>query len=80
MLIAHALDLVFYTNTVVQWFMLTFIIVRDSISVLENLQKLGYEVPEFILRYLKVADEELKDRADRMIDDIEARRTARKRK
>lgn len=38
-------------------FMFASIFLRDSVSIVENLHALGYEVPHFVVKYLDVAQE-----------------------
>lgn len=54
-IIWHSVDTALWTWTVVKSWIISFIIITDSISILENLDWLWFDVPVFFLKYLRAA-------------------------
>jgi phage-related holin len=52
--IARFFDQTFHLPDIVLGFMYAFLIGTDSISILENLSKLGFNVPIRLVKYLEV--------------------------
>lgn len=53
MYICFSVDQTLHTGTGFTWFIITFMVLRDSISILENLEFLGIKTPIGLTKYLK---------------------------
>lgn len=62
------LDLVFHTWEFMIWIMFSFIILTDSISIVENLHKLWFNTPYFLIKYMEAAQEKLSDKVWKILD------------
>lgn len=57
--VAVSLDKAVGNGNYFSWAMMFYIVVTDSISIIENLDALGYETPDWIRRYLLDAKKKL---------------------
>ena len=57
----HACDIAFHIDLVFYGFM-AFILISDSISILENMYLLGFNVPIWAIRYLHVAQHNIQEK------------------
>lgn len=57
--VAVSIDKVLHTWEVLIWMMFSFIILTDSISIIDKLNKLWFDVPIFLIKYLWLAKDKL---------------------
>lgn len=60
--VGHAMDLAIHMEGVFTAFFLGFILLRDSISIIENLHLLGFNVPIQVVQYLHIAQTRLQEK------------------
>lgn len=61
--VAVSLDKAVGGGNYFSWAMMFYIVATDSISIIENLDALGYETPDFIRKYLLDAKKKLGEEA-----------------
>lgn len=71
--IGVGLDRVFFSGSMFLSFFFAYILVTDAISVLENLDQLGFDVPVFFVKFLRVRKERLYERFLKGLSDDEIR-------
>lgn len=69
--IGVGLDKVFFSGSMFLSFFFAYILVTDTISVLENLDQLGFDVPVFFVKFLRVRKERLYERFMKGLTDDE---------
>lgn len=62
LLVGHACDIASHSGSVIFMLFMAFILVSDSISILENLYLLGFNVPIWIIRYLHIAQHNIQEK------------------
>lgn len=66
--VARAVDSAIFTGEMILSIMLSFIILTDASSIIENLHQLGFEVPYSLVKYLGVARDRLDDKLAKMLE------------
>lgn len=67
LLVAHALDMALHTSDIWMSFMLAYVIVNDSISILENLEELSPgSTPKFLAQYLSIVRRRLEEQVEEL--------------